>query len=74
MVSTGEIVARRFDRRGGLGAPSGDTAGSEDVPRGGLWGEPGLFIEGRPNACEAVGPLRGFWYMLNRPAGTPGVI
>ena len=73
MVSTGEIVARRFGRREG---PRGSIRRHRWLrrrPSGRTLGR-ALIIEGRPNACEAVGPSRGFWYMLNRPAWTPGVI
>ena len=71
MVSTGENVARRYDRRGRLRALSA-TPLAQKTPSAADSGV-SLGPQGRPNACKAVGSVGGFRYMLNRPALPPGV-
>ena len=71
MVSTGESVARRYNRRGRLRASSATPLAQKTS----LAADSGASLarQGRPNACKAVGSVRGFRYMLNRPALPPGV-
>ena len=72
MVSTGENVARRSNRRAPLGAfPATPLAQKTSL---GAESGASLSRNGRPNACKAVGSGRGFRYMLNRPALPPGVL
>ena len=71
MVSTGENVARRYNRRGRLRALSA-TPLAQKTSSGADSGA-SLVSQGRPNACKAVGSVRGFRYMLNRPALPLGV-
>ena len=72
MVSTGENVARRHDRRERLRAyPATPLAQKTSL---GADSGASLLRKGRPNACKVVGSFGGFRYMLNRPALPPGVI